>query len=431
MDGYKKKKSAKKAPAARKKLKPMQRQSSKTEEIKMASAGSGKKKSGKVHVNSKEALNVILGRREENRRKRIFILSFIALLLIAVLIFCLSTPTGPFEYLQTSFKMMGSGNLPAAVSGSEIINIHNIGSQTFVLTDTHAEIFSDSGKKVLSRQHEFNSPALCVSEQRAIIFDRGGKSAFVFNCNDVLHEYSLEHDIYCADIGRNGTVAIATKSSGYASQVEVFDKSQKSKFTWYSSTALINDVAVSNNGKMIAVATVDVSSGGYKSKVSVFKFTSASPVYTFEYDGELIYSLDCISGSHFSVTTSEGIDYIKWAKGIRERYENEYSLSLYRYNKNSLNVTVTGNKSSSIITVYSKKGAKKAEFSFGGAVSDISATSKRIYILSDGYLHTLDYNGNVIVEKINVSGYSRIVAIGDKDAMVIGNYGIDKINATK
>ena len=426
MDNYKKRKAPKRLAPPKKKLKLVVEEKPK-KQLKNSPIKITKTNRIKKSVPEKSKIRVIMGGKERIERKKIISASVVASILAAVLIFSLLTPTGPFEYIQTAVHSIGVGSFPNTLSGSRVINTYHIGSSTYILTDSHAEVFNNSGKKLFSRQHEFNSPVLDVAEQRSIIFDRGGRRAFVFNNNDVLYELSLKNDIYSATIARNGTYAVATKSDSYTSQVEVFGKNRKSKFTWFSSDAIINDIALSNNGRRLAVATVDASSGKYKSKVAVFEYSNPNPLYVFEYENTMVYSVNCISNTYFSIVTSEGIHYVPWRRGTTRNYEDDYTLNSYKYKKNFWNISVAGNKTNNTVTLYDKKGNVKSEFDFNGAVTDISSVSNHIFILSDGYLYSLDDTGKEFSQKINASGYDRLIAIDSNTVFIVGNYGIDKI----
>ena len=267
-----------------------------------------------------------------------------------------------------------------------------------------------------------------MTSQRAAIYDRGGRDVYIYNHSDIISEVVTENDIYCADIGRNGTIAVATKSTGYASEVQVMDKNGKVKYIWYSSDETVNNVAVSNNGRRIVVSTVSVSGGAYKSKVYVFKYSSADPLYVLEYDNTIIYSIDCISSSRFTVVTDESVDFIKWKNGERKQNTNPYTLNIFRHKQNSWGIAVIGNKSSSSIIAYNKSGEKISSFDFDGAVSDVTMCKDNIYIISDGYMYCFDLDGNLLADKLNVSGYSRIFAQNASTAICAGNFGLDKFN---
>jgi hypothetical protein len=304
---------------------------------------------------------------------------------------------------------------------------YSSGKIIYTLTDTNAEIYNFAGKQIFSRQHDFNSPMLSTSSQRGLLYDAGGKNIYVYNYSDVVDEIKTKHEIYCADISRNGTVAIATKSEGYASQVEVLSKGGKTKFIWYSATELINNVALSNNGKRLAVSTIDTTGGNFKSKVYIFKYSSAKPLYEFSYDDSVVYSLNTLSSKYFSVVTDKTVDHIKWKGGRRTQSPNNYSINLYRLCGDK-NIAVRGNKSNNTITVFTASGKIKNEFEFLGAVSDISYKNGRIFILSDGYLYCLDKEGKAVYEKVNISGYSRIFATDSNSVVAAGNFGFNKFN---
>ena len=372
-------------------------------------------------------MRLLLGKKGEIQKKRVITLIITAVIILSVIIFSVATPTGPFEYIENKVRTFGGEDFPAELSGSELYDGYASGSVIYTLSDTHAEIFSKSGKNILSRQHDFNSPVLSTSSQRAIVYDAGGKILYVYNYGDVVDEFTMKKEIYCADISRNGTIAVATKSDGYASEVQVISKSGKVKFVWYSATEIVNNIALSNNGKRLAVSTVDTSGGNFKSKVYVFKYSKAKPIYEFTYEGSVVYSLNTLSSSRFSVVTDKTVDFIKWRGGSRVQHENQYTLNLYRVCSGK-NIAVLGNKSNNTVRVFNKKGEVTSEFEFLGAVTDIYYCDGRIFILSDGYLYTLNKQGESVAEKVNFSGYSRIFATDSNTVIAAGNFGFDEFN---
>ena len=385
-----------------------------------------KKSSRKLPAFATNGLRLLKGKKGQIQKKRIIMLSLIFLLILGIVLFCVLTPTGPFEYIENEIRTWGSGSFPKTLSGSELYDAYSIGSVIYTLSDTHAEIYSDSGKHIFSRQHDFNSPVLSVSSQRGLIYDAGGKTAYVYNYGEVVDEIKTKNEIYCAEICRNGTVAIATKSQGYASEVQVIERGGDVEFTWYSANEIVNDVSLSDDGERLAVATVDTSGGKFKSKVYVFKYSSAQPIYEFTYENSIVRAVNTLSSKYFSIVTDNTIDFVTWKNGNRNQHSNAYSLNLYRVCGEN-NIAVLGNKSNNTITVFGSSGNTVAEVEFLGAVSDIYYYDGIIYVLSDGYLYTLNSNGDNIFNKINLSGYSRIFAIDYNAVVAIGNFGLDKI----
>lgn len=381
-----------------------------------------------VKPTEQKAIRVINGTKLIKQKKRIIVFLIVFVLLLAVVLFSALTPTGPFEYFHNKILSIGNGSFPASLSGGELLNAFSADKLTYTITDSHAEIFNNSGKLLFSRQHEFNSPSISVASQRALIYDRGGKKLYIYNNNDVIHDITLQNDIYCASIGRNGNFAVASESVGYTSQVEVFNKNVNTKYVWYSSDELVNSVALSNNGNRVAVATVDVSGGQYKSKVYVFKYSSADPLFVLEYDG-IIYSIETISNSRFIVVTDDSVDFVKWNKGERLKVENKYSLNVFRRNDRNISAVVTGNNSSNNITLLNRRGKELASFDFNGSVTDVSVIEKNVFVLSDSYLYILDYEGKVLSPTINLSSYNRIFAIDKSSVIAAGNFGLNKVRA--
>ena len=242
---------------------------------------------------------------------------------------------------------------------------------------------------------------------------------------DVVKETEFEGKILNADISRNASYVVAATSDSYSSVVSVFDKKHKLVYEWYSAEESVNNVTVSPNGKKIAVSTLSAIGGKLSSKLYVFNFESANPLYTYDYGDSLVYTLDNTASGGFSVITSSGLDYITWSKYKRTDYTNQLELSMFRTNKNGtvLVYNRSSNKSDNRIVVFSKKGEKLSEFDFDGNLSDIQLNRNHIYCISDTNVSLYSKDGELlrtakcdfgVVKLAVLSGYS-VAAISNDE----------------
>jgi hypothetical protein len=121
--------------------------------------------------------------------------------------------------------------------------------------------------------------------------------------------------IFCADISNDGSIALVTEAEKYAAKVEVFSASMKSKFVWYLVDGLISDVAISNNGKKIAIAVVRAKDGAFISEITCFNIGFETPLFKLQKNGTHILKLETVSSSQFSYVTSNEIAYVNWKNG--------------------------------------------------------------------------------------------------------------------
>lgn len=344
-------------------------------------------------------LNIILGRKKENRQKRLLTYAIVFPIVLALICFVLLTPTGPIEAVTNTLATIGGGEYPKAVVGSKVCSLKTEDNRAFLLTNTHISAYTAGGKCMFEYQHDFNSPVLKTSSTRSLVYNREGTEFIVFNNSNSIYEKELENTIYCGDISESGNVVFATESERYSAQIEVFSKGMKSKFTWYAVDGLISDVAISNNGKKIAVAVLKVENGAFSSEIKCFDIKSEEPMYTIKVPGDPVLSVQNVSTGYFAYTTEEGVSFVKWKNGLETRAEEPgLSPSFFKIQGGNT-VVVFGKNTSVTVNVYSSNGTKKHSFSFNSLVDDVTVCYNKVYILKSNKIYIMDLDGNLLEYK--------------------------------
>ena len=363
-------------------------------------------------------------------RKRRLRISFSAILAAALvlLVLHLILPVGIFENLQNMTALIGSGGYPVEISSTEVLNTVSRGNCYYVLTDTRLNAYSGGGKEIYSYYHGFENPMLKTSRTRAMVFSQGGNEAYIYNLAELKSTVSTEKEIITANISDSGAYAIVTRSDSYASVVSVYNKNDKLIYEWYSSEDTVNNVAISPNGKKIAVSAFNTSSGDYRAKICVLRFDSASPEYTETYSGSPVYAIES-SGGGFSVITENSVQFIEWSKYKKTEYKNDYAMSMFRSGSGG-SIAVfnrTSDKTDNRVAVFNSKGKLKSEFEFKGIIGDIEISGGHIYCISDTFVYLLSENGEILRKSECGFGVVRISVIGTNTVAVITDNQIYRI----
>ncbi len=253
---------------------------------------------------SASSLRVLVGTKRIKTLKRIISVGIIVAFILTITIFHLTSPTGVSELISNYFVKMGSGTgFPVTINGDSVYDIKNFDDCIAVISDTHFEVYNSKSKELLSEQHGFGDPVLLSSYKRALIFDRSGKDLFVYNLSEKLISKKMKDEIITASIGRNGTFAVATNSKKSASKLYVFDKNDNELFSWNSQSGRINSVAVSNSGETVAITTIKVDGGKYRSNIIVFNSQTGKKAFSTE-KNELAYSVDAKDSGYCLLTES-------------------------------------------------------------------------------------------------------------------------------
>ena len=341
-------------------------------------------------------------------------------------------PVGLVEGVTNFTAGLGGGSYPISVFGSEILDVKYNRTGYFMLTDAKLTAINDSGKEMLSVNHGYSNPYLVTGETRALVFDQGGNEACVFNLKEKTNDIITKEKIVNASIGRDGTFAIVTHSDSYAASVTVYGENSEILYEWNSAKDLISGVAISGSGKAIAVGTVHVENGQYKTAVRVLEFDSADAKSTTDLNGQIPLMLDS-NNKGISVISENAYNFIRWNKNDKTEIKSDYSIDKFRKSSGRILLSLNheGNKSENIIMLLDTKGHKICEFEYNGNITDIAPYGNHIYCLTEDKIIILDKEGNVLRSGKSGYGATRIKVLNSNNVAIISNTSIEKITLNK
>lgn len=232
----------------------------------------------------------------------LIILVVLMLLLLAANAFAGTTISGIGNALTGYVEKLSSGNgYPYDISSENLKNVYPSDSNIILLTDVYARTLSPGAKMKLNVQHNYSAPVVDANGSRFIIYDRDSKHYRVVNGKTISDQMEAEGNILTCDMAGNGSFAIASRSEQTASTFTVYDRKFNEVFKWNSSSDHIIDVALTDNGKYVAVAALGAEKGEVYSKVLIFNVKSSEALGEFKFSGTAVADL------HF---TSRGYLYI-------------------------------------------------------------------------------------------------------------------------
>lgn len=389
------------------------------------SDGSEKVKSKKDNA---QKMRVVKGKKPERRRRMRLFALIAGVLIAAIAVAEWALPCGILENLGNAIALIGPGGYPIELDSNDTINAVSRGSYYYLLTNNELAAYSNAGKKVYGIAHGFETPVFKTSATRAMLFSQNGNEVLIHTLSGRVAALSVDDGILTGDISDSGVFAVVTRSPGYASTVRVYDKKAKQLYEWNSAQDVINCVAVSPNGKKIAVAGFKTSGGVYQATVRVLNYKSATPEFEKTIEGDFVRELSAFGKGFFAVGKNR-VDFYEWKNGKATEYENDYDLAYFKAGKNEAAAVFTrvSDRSDTRMVIFSKKGDKKAEFSFKGTVSDIQVANGHIYCIGDNKILLLDENGNVIRQAECSFGARKIVPAGSNYAVVFSDREVERI----
>ncbi len=377
----------------------------------------------------KNKIRVIRGNRKKIIKKRWYLtLTAICLSVILVLISIL-TPTGLFESITNILSSVKIGNgYEVDLSGGTINEVIPKNNHYFVLSSTDYKCFNNNGKDIFSYQHGFENPIVVNGSARTFLFDLSGTQYNIYNLNKMVYSGSTQKEILTADIARNGNFAVATLSDSYTSQVTVYNKKGTPIYEWFCSELIINNIALSANGKKLAVSAISASGGKFVSKLYILEFNSATPIAVFDYN-ELLLNIEKVGNSGFACIFEKSCEFFNWHRFKNNTYYSEEEI-LFSQTYNSSLMLITGrsgDKRLNYVKIFNKNGTITKEFVFDGVLDSVTLKGNFISFLSENSLFLYNLKGQLISKKPCEFGVSFAVPISRRQAALISDNNINKL----
>lgn len=406
-----------------------------TENIEMHTSekADSKKSENKDDTNSdnanKSSFRILKGKKKAKKIRRFVLLGIIAALIITLCIISWLSPTGLGEMI-TNFTATFSlkSHLPVELNGTETYSIYTDDGYFFLLSDTDVSCISNNGKVSFVDKHGFNSPVLCESEARCLIYDAKGTGVRVYNAKKQVYSNNFENKIHTADIGRNGSFVIGGESKHYTSTVSVFDKNGNLMYEWNCPEETVYSVAIAPDGESVAVVTIDVENGEYISTLYVLQYHSADAVFKKEYKGQFVQCINSISKKHFSVIFENQCDIIDWGSHAVNTYTFDYDfVSVHSTHDYTAIATKRENdQSSSRFYVFNSSRNLKVSFDFNGKVDDFRIDGSNIFVLSGNMVYLINSEGKVAKKGEAGFGTVAIVPVSTTSCLAVSHNSVVK-----
>lgn len=387
------------------------------------------KKDKKTTSHEKDSVRVITGKKLH--RKRNFRIASVAVAVIAItlVIIQIILPAGIMATVSNLTALIGSGGYPIDMTDGSVLNAVSKSGYYYVLTSNSLTAFADSGKELFEYYHGYESPMLKVSDSGALLFNQGSREIAIFDLRGIREQFETEKNIITAAISDSGRIAVATTSDKYTGMVRVYSKNLATVYEWYSSEDTINNIALSPNGRKLAVSCFKSSEGGLKSYVGVLNFKSATPEYKSDYKEGMVYTLDASHGGYFAAVTSTEIQFIKWSNQKIKSFKNDYPIAYFRAGSGGYAVVFNreSDKTDNRIAVFSRSGELKFETEFKSTISDINVYSGHIYCISGTEIYLISKNSEVIRTANCGFGAVRLCVTDTNTVSVISDNKIESI----
>lgn len=363
-------------------------------------------------------------RKRHKRRARILLLRrLVTLLAVTVLVFVLwknwdvLAPDKLLSRFQDSMTD-DAGGWPVDVAGSGATRLMKAQSYAAVLSDNYLTYYNDRGGEAKRYPCSYSAPLLRSAGKYVLLAEQDGRRALLSTRSAQFVELTLEEKLFSAAINEKGQFALLTQGpQGYAVEVTVYNRKGEELYS-RSRMSMATEVALSPDGKQVAVLSVQAQSGVLSSMVEVFSLTSteAEALYTYTAQGHMLYRLAYFGGQLAAIGEERAVllnnsgqsAVFTAGSGRILGYSagNSYlALALREY----------GETAGGHIVVLNTKGEEKTRAPFVGDFRHMSEEGNTFLVLTDSTAQTVTATG---------AGKQAAVAADGQRAVLSGNTAI-------
>ncbi len=357
------------------------------------------------------------------------ILVVLLLILIAAAQFGGVTFSTVSDYFASAMAKLGTGEgYPYSVNSIEIEDVGLTNSDLVLVYDSNVKVLNSTAKEISNIAHDYDYPVISTNSGRILLFDEGSKKFRVQSKTRVLYEKEMEHIILTGEMGKDGSVAIATRADNAESMLTVFDSNREQVFAWKCAKEHIVSCDISDNGKNFVVAVLGVNNGSVYTKVHIFNKSKIEPTATFEYTDSAIANVKFLSNETVMVMGNNVCEIIN-GNEVKEKVDVSVNTTYQLFISDNNNAILVLSKYSSttqkIIKVYNKSGKELFTQEIEGMVKSVSTDGKYVAVLTGSNVQMFTMKGkpcgsaevNADAQKVLVN--SRNTYIYSSDAITL------------
>lgn len=303
------------------------------------------------------------------------------------------------DYFTALISDTKSGDgYPYYFENTNVESVQSVGSDLFVLANDSTFVLDNTARKLGYTQHTFSNPVAYTAGGRVLLLDVGETSLRVLSKTKVLYEENFPHKLLTGAIGKNGTVAVASRGENSQSMLTVYNKNRQEIFVWHCAAENIVAVAVSENGKRAAVSAVGAKNGALYCKVHIFDFAYSEPIASFDY-AQTVSGLRFLSGERLLLYGKNVFTITEGTEKILEEDLSLNTLSRLYTDDNGFTAAVLskyGSSASKIIKGYDRKGNFLFETELSESVKGVSCNNMYVSVLTDSFLYSFNHKGELV-----------------------------------
>ena len=287
-----------------------------------------------------------------------------------------------------------------------------------VASDSELKFFTATGRITISEGLKYTNPKIAASNSQALVYDSGRKSFAIYNSFISLYSETLEYPISYASVADNGSFVVVTKSKKYSSVIRMYDN-DFSLFREYFKNDYVISAELSDNGKYLAVTSLDAKDGEAIVTLNVLKMKTGEIISSTNITGDMPYGCKFASENKIILICREKALVLDINGKMRAECEYQSSISDYHISGESFALVFVGDgiDKANTVAVYDADGKNRLTRNVDGRVIDVALSDNYLYVLLDREVLRIDVRYGTVSRASSFEGATELVVLADEVAV--------------
>lgn len=365
---------------------------------------------------------------------KIFVLIRSILLFAAIVLVCTTAYifkdslnlSGLYSALNTArtFSLQsGSVISSSEVDISLIKDMRSFLGGLVVLGSDSVAFIDIDGNVRFKTQISFSSPALVLSQNYFIVYDRGGTSLIMFDRNNEILRQDTKTQIFSVSVNNNGYFCEVSGGTGYRSVVSTYNRKGDNLCNWYTSSYYVSSACVSPSGRNFSAVCMSEKDSTFLSSLIIFDIESETPAAQTELGSDYVFDIRYTNSKTLTLVTESDILFYSDSGEPINSYSFDGVFYAFVSEENSPPVIATNKYSANSFELrrFNLDGSVAYKCTLNGTLRYMSKYGKYIVVATDDLVYVLDSSLQQICSPLSSGGTRGVFAVSDKIIAIVNN----------
>lgn len=307
----------------------------------------------------------------------------VALFLSARLIgnVAMSNITDSLRQVKTLFSK-GQG-FPYSLENANAIKIDAIGNRMLIIGEDESIVLDGKAGELFGYQLGNAESRVISFNGRALVYSNGSNKVILQSKTEQLGSVDEQGAVITAALAKNGWFATSYSAESSQSVLTVYNSRFEKEFIWNCANERIAAIALSPDGRKVAVSAIGVENAEIYSRLLIFSTKETAALYDSKVSGTLLLKMFFPSDTALiAVGDNKTLVLGENGEKLDELVYSENSVSLVEADEKG-NVAVCCSEfggSKSLVTVFKKDGSRACSLSVQGELSGMDIGSDKVAV---------------------------------------------------